>query len=940
MSTNLVSALEKAASPVQSHRQAGEQDLQSLEASNGFCLEVLRIYNDEQISISSRYLAIIYLKNAIEKRWRRPNYISAEEKEALRAEILASIMTPTTARSSQMAKQVALAIAAIARVDFPRNWPSLLLDLNQKVIDSANAGEFGKLQAVLETMHQSLKRLGTARIGQARIQFREFSVSQIELYWQLFTSYKCYAALKIVGLLLYDGHERAHRYPGPQKVFACLFPELQSSVNEPKMRRRIVKIYERLVEKYPRVFCGFGENAQKVADFYCHFLSNQFLTPNLISERSETQEDTTTILQAMRITRDIIRILKTQDRPETSLPLNLRPTDDLDRQELAEAYNMLRPIFEESEIVAIVDVLVQRYFKLTIEEVDMWKEDPAEFAIEESRQNAEFSTTLCAELLFAQILASWPEQVSPRAQQLIEQAVQSGDELSIEGALRALQHGAATFSNSFEIVPILKMLSSQMSSPLIRRRVMLVMSGWIPVSNDKSLPAMAFNTVNSTLEGDWDIVVQLGGLELVRLCCDDIDFQPHIFKETSRNVFKTIYFLLRSSTQSTEIKIHVLKVLGAVIEGLGPNMGIDETLQILEILPALWVTETEHSNHHLIQGAVLQTLSQLVSSCGSTTLQQVDRIYSISLPLIDIATDPSQPLSQYLLDDGLSLWKGLLVIAPHNASSTLSPLFERLLLLIEIKTEELGVLLSILESYLWLDCSIAVPHFNKIFGLFSLYLADGCALDEALVMLLCTEVALMMIGNSGSSSQVHESLNQTGLLHWMQTCVINASGVDVPMDMMIQAGKCINNLSLISVQSSGRAVADPFTVFPAWLNKIRGIGDPRDRKLAGMGVTALFLAYPDIFKQYATQYIEVISVLVEEIPDNSEYSRFYTPRTQVDNGDVSFPEEQRQQAARESEFTVSVGLQAFIKEIAQQLQQTAGRSELLSMASQMGIIHP
>lgn len=938
MSAEIVTALEKAASPVQNQRQAGEQELQSLEAKTGFRLQVLRIFNDEQVSMSNRYLAIIYLKNAVEKRWRRPAHFPAEEKEALRTELLASTTTPMIAGSRQMTKQLAVTIAAIARIDFPRNWPNLLTELNQKIIDLANAGDVDRLQTVLETMHQSLKRLGTARIGQARVQFRDFSVSQIELYWQLFASYQSYTALKIVGTLLYDGHERAHRFSGPINVFACLFPKLQDSINDSKMMRRIVKIYERLVEKCPRVFCGFGENAQKVADFYCHFLSTQSSVRSSVSYHSETQEDSTTILQAMRITRDIIRIMKSQSRPERSLPLNLRSTDDLDRKELAEAYVMLAPIFEESKIVAIVDVLVQVYFRLTAEDVELWREEPAEFAIEESRQNAEFSTTLCAELLFAQILASWPDQVSPRAQLSIEQAVQSGDELSIEGALRALEFGAATFSDSFEIAPIIQMLSSQMTSPLIRRRILLVISGWIPVSNDKSLPTMAFNLVNSTLEGDWDIVVQLGCLELVRVCCDDIDFQPHTFAEAAQNVFKTIYFLLRSSSQPTEIKIHVLKVLGAVIEGLGPRMNIEETSQILEILPALWVAETESSNHHLVQGAVLQTLSQLTSSCGSTTLQQVDRIYSVSLPLIDIATDPSQPLSQYLLDDGLSLWKGLLVIAPQDAAGLLAPLFERLMLLIETKTEELGVLLSILESYLWLDCSIAVPHFNKIFALFSLYLADGCALDEALVMLLCTEVALMLIGIVGRSGQVHQSLQQTGLLNWMQACVINASSEDVPMDILIQAGKCINNLSLVSVQSSGRAISNPHALFPAWLNKIRGISDPRDRKLAGMGVTALFLTYPDIFKQYAAHYIEIISALVEEIPDSSEYSRFYTPRTQVDNGDVPFPEELRQQAARESEIAVSVGLQAFIKEVAEQVQQVTGQSELLSMTAQMGII--
>jgi len=913
---DLVHALERAASAIPSIRQAGEAEIKTLELQKGFYVALLSVYIDDSLPNSSRSLAVIYLKNAVERKWRRGDAFNSDEKETIRRNILKYVLAPATWASTQLSKQLAMVVATIARTDFPRLWPELLSELNQMVIDMANQGKTSELNSTLEVMHQTLKKLSTARIGPARVQLNEFSVTNIELYWRLFTTFGSYQALKIVGTLLYGGHDRAHRFPGPQVVFHELLSLLQNF----NYVTRVGKIYERLLDRSPLVFCGFGADSAAVSRFYCDFLNQK--------------PSTGPILQAMCIVRDLTRLVKSSDLLETSLQLNLRPRDDQDRQDLQTAYAMCSSVFDKKLILELTVTLISFFFQMTEEDVELWRDDPSEFVVEESRQNPEFSVVLCAEMLFAHLLKAWPKEVTPKAQELIEAAVHSGQDLAVEAALRALQFGSATFVKSFNVDPIIRLLAPN-NSPMVRRRLCLVAGGWMPVASDgPNLQFLSFELVKSTLiDHQWDIVVQLGALDLAQICCDDIDFKPECFQIAADAVFSSIYRLLQHPNQTSEVKLHVLRVLGTVIEGVDMNLSDQDVERILEILPALWEAELEHSNHHLIQGAVLQTLAYLVSAKGSQSL----RCYEVSIPLCQIATDPTQPISSYLLEDGLNLWKSLLLNIPSGASYTVSPMFERLVDLIESRTEYLSVLLTVLESFLWLDYETAMPYLDKLFGMFSSYLGDGLALDEAVLILLCLEVLMITSFHSNDSLTVITSMNRSGLMQWMSSQIIRAGtpDTDADMDTMILASKCMNVVSFVAIKSEGQAIEQIEILFPAWLSRVSGAADPRDRKLLSMGLSALLNSLPQLFEAFAVPYVRSLSLCLEDVPDTLT----------LDNPDIVYEndnnrlteEEKRKKLVRATEFPVKVGLQAYVYQVAQSLQ-LKGFPDMGKLCVQMGVL--
>lgn len=989
MNAELISALEKSASPVPSQRQSGDAELTQLSTTPGFVVSLVGVFGDGSLNNSTRHLSLIYLKNLVDKKWRQAAMFPNDVKKMLRDNFLAAAVAPSTVQHPQMVKQLAVIIADVARSDFPRLWPQLLTELHQLVINYSNVASSGSpedlavLDAVLEVAHQTLKKLGTTRIGQARAQFDAFAVENIGIYWEIFKSFQQYKALKICGTLLSQGHYRAHRFQAPQKVFGEMVLALQtfSAQQNMKLMCRLGKIFSGLVEKHPLVFTGFGVDAQLVGQFYLRYLVD-------IASSGDTGRivsDAKPLVQAMCIIRELTRFVKYEQLNPTTLPLSMRPRDDLDREEAAKGYAMTRQMFaSDNSLPQLVQALIEFYFTMTPEDLELWKDAPDDFVIEESAQSPDFSVVLCAELLFAHILKAWPKEVAELAQHLIERAVQSGNELKVEGALRALQFGAATFAQSFDIAPVVQTLVQSggvnSSSPIIRRRLCLVIGGWIPVGNNSSnLQAMAFELVKSTLGGgngaagsaqqpggEWDIVVKLGALELTGICCDDIDFDQKTFHIAAQPVLRTVYQLLQSPDSSTEIKLKVLKTLSNIIEGMGSQLSNDDLERILQILPTLWETETERSNHHLVQGAVLHTLAELVTSCGVnatpessssrsnsavnlatsstgtnggsngsastppvTSREGLVQAYHVAVPLVDVATDPQQPLATYLMDDALALWKALLVNAdqPH---AHLNSLFGRLVSLIENNTEELGQLLGILESYLWFDYTLAIPYYTKLLSNFSLYLSESLGMNEALLVLLCAEILL----NLSDGQQETMALQQSGLMQWMEQNVLSADNEDASMETMIEASACLNVLSLASVKTGGQGILHPETLVPSWLQKLRGVSDPRDRKLRTIGVTALLVAHPSLFAHFGSLYIDILSSIVDEDPDLSGFG--FIPQNHED--DKLSAEEERKQLARSNEIAVTVPLRNYIKDAAQHMAQN-GEPSFYNAALNAGIFY-
>ena len=148
-------------------RGPAEEVLKQSETSPGFCTLLLQIgTNQSAYDTTTRTLATIVLKNIIHRQWnagRRGGSggfagISAEEKEVLRQGLLRSICEP----SKQVATQLRVIIAKVARADWPGAWP----DLFDRLVEAVQKWDEDVLLVRRSTyvLYSAIKELSTKRL--------------------------------------------------------------------------------------------------------------------------------------------------------------------------------------------------------------------------------------------------------------------------------------------------------------------------------------------------------------------------------------------------------------------------------------------------------------------------------------------------------------------------------------------------------------------------------------------------------------------------------------------------------------------------------------------------------------------------------------------------------------------------------------------------------
>merc|ERR1719334_735299 len=101
-----------------------EAQLKNLEVKPGFYSSLLTLLQHEEgISDVTRLQAVLYLKNGIDRYWRKtaPNAIPLQEKEDIKTRILQIYIQ----RSYPVALQMAVMVGKISRFDVPKEWPQL-----------------------------------------------------------------------------------------------------------------------------------------------------------------------------------------------------------------------------------------------------------------------------------------------------------------------------------------------------------------------------------------------------------------------------------------------------------------------------------------------------------------------------------------------------------------------------------------------------------------------------------------------------------------------------------------------------------------------------------------------------------------------------------------------------------------------------------------------
>ncbi|GAX73146.1 hypothetical protein CEUSTIGMA_g599.t1 [Chlamydomonas eustigma] len=182
----VLSLLTNALSQVPEQQKHAESLLSAFEIRAGFCSCLVEVIARPEHDHSARWLAATQLKNCI-RHWRgRPDHggITQEEKTHLRSRF--SCLIPQ--QDNQIAVQIALVYAKVARTDYPREWPNLFQDLLSTLPQEGHktANSTLVVKRVYLIFHHVLKELSSKRLAADQKTFAEITKLLLPFIWGQF----------------------------------------------------------------------------------------------------------------------------------------------------------------------------------------------------------------------------------------------------------------------------------------------------------------------------------------------------------------------------------------------------------------------------------------------------------------------------------------------------------------------------------------------------------------------------------------------------------------------------------------------------------------------------------------------------------------------------------------------------------------------------------
>ncbi|XP_075923002.1 importin-11 isoform X2 [Petromyzon marinus] len=667
----VIQTLTRATNQDASVLKPAEEQLRQWEIQPGFYSVLLNIFMDHSLDVHVRWLAALYFKNGIDRYWRRlaPNSLSEEEKSSLRAGLIANFNEPV----NQVATQIAVLIAKVARLDCPRQWPELIPVLLEGVRTQAMLPQ----HRALLTFYHVTKVLASKRLAADRRLFQELASGIYGFCCSLWTHYTESFLQQVAAS---DQDATAHSLERTLLSLKVLRKLTVHGFAEPHGHAEVMLLD--FLEQHPFSFVPFVSRSLELA------VGSVFAR----AEGRPAFERFT--VQCMSLIKMIVKndSYRPSKNPEDSKPQTM------------EAYRVKSAFFNYQTLTEICRRLVSHYFLLTPEDLAMWDEDPEGFAIEESGGDSwKYSLRPCTEVLFLDIFHEYSETLTPVLLEMLHALqVPTSQEDSVGLFIKDAVYNAVglaayelfdtvDFDEWFRNQLVVELQVKDSRYRLIRRRVIWLVGQWVAVKFKQELRPVLYQALLSLLQ-DADLVVRLAAATTLKLSVDDFDFKTEQFTPYLESIFSLLFQLLQS-VSDCDSKMHVLNVTSCVIERVGsqirPHSG-----SLVQYLPVLWKQSEEHN---MLRCAILTTLINLVQGLGADSVG----LYPFLLPVIQLSTDISKPPHVYLLEDGLELWLMTLENSPAVTAELLH-IFHNMPAILELGSENIQMCLQIVRAYTYL----------------------------------------------------------------------------------------------------------------------------------------------------------------------------------------------------------------------------------------------
>ncbi|NXI90608.1 IPO11 protein, partial [Psophia crepitans] len=879
-STIVLQVLTQATSQDTAVLKPAEEQLKQWETQPGFYSVLLNIFTNHSLDVNVRWLAVLYFKNGIDRYWRRvaPHALSEEEKTTLRAGLITNFNEPV----NQIATQISVLIAKVARVDCPRQWPELIPTL----LESVKVQDDLRQHRALLTFYHVTKTLASKRLAADRKLFYDlasgiysFACSLWNHHTDTFLQQVCTGdeaaatnslertllSLKVLRKLTVHGFVEPHWSVEVMGFLHAVFERLKQflecsrsiradNICRDRLEKTIIlftKVLLDFLDQHPFSFTPLIQRSLEFAVSYVFTEAGE----GIVFERF--------IVQCMNLIKMIVKnyAYKPSKNVEDSSP------------ETLEAHKIKTAFFTYPTLMEICRRLVTHYFLLTKEELMMWEEDPEGFTVEETGGDSwKYSLRPCTEVLFIDIFHEYNQTLTPVLLEMVH-SLQGSTNMEDTSAILIKDAvynavGLAAYE-LFDSVDFDQWFKNQLLAELqfshnrykpIRRRVIWLIGQWISVKFKSDLRPMLYEAIRNLLQ-DQDLVscIHMQSVLFFLNGClpvDDFEFRTDQFLPYLESMFTLLFQLLQEVTQC-DTKMHVLHVLSCVIERV--NMQIRPYVGCLvQYLPLLWKQSEEHN---MLRCAILTTLIHLVQGLGADS----KNLYPFLLPVIQLSTDVSQPPHVYLLEDGLELWLVTLENSPCLTPELLR-IFQNMSALLELSSENLKNCFKIINAYIFLSSS----------EFLQMYAADLCQSFCELLEDITTEGQVQVLkvvenilkANPLLGPQMFQPLLPSifkGILDGERYPVVMSTYLGIMGRVLLQNASffslLLNQMACELGQELDQILGN---MIEMWVDRMDNITQPERRKLSALALLSLL---PSLNSVVQDKFCGIINISVEALHD-------------------------------------------------------------------------
>ncbi|EFN85422.1 Importin-11 [Harpegnathos saltator] len=721
MDARVIEVLQQAVSQDPNILKSAEQTLKQWETQQGFYIALYNVLSNHSLAVEVRWMAIVYLKIGVDKYWRinAPNAIRADEKEFLRQHLLTNLEEPV----NPLAVQLAILIAKIGRLDYPREWSTLVPTLLEVI---RRESPLAQRQALLTLLHV-IKALASKRLSESQRIFREVAASMFSFIltlWNTFTESflilasngadvrqiqealeKALLLLRILRQLIVNGFTNPSESQDAMLFLKVVFERARAALECRKTLAsrgipvdmcekfiiHLTKVLMGVLEMHPFCYVELIPTSLEFSVFYC------------FTEAGQTLAFERFIIQCLNLVKNILT--STYYRPakiveDTKDPIALR------------AYQLRQEFFTPDTLTEICSRLVTHYFLLTPTDLELWDTEPENFAIDDGGgESWKYSLRACiilqpcTESVFMAIFHNFRDVLSSVLVDLMRQHHQPVDPNNLHAILvkdavyRAV--GLAAF-DLYDEVNFDQWFSTTLKEELkirnnnyriIRRRVCWLIGQWTSIKLSAELRPDVYMLMVEALSPTEDLGVRLAASDALKKAIDDFQFNPEEFAIFLEPTFSLLFALLKEVNEC-DTKMHVLFVLSFIIERVGSKIK-PYVAALSTYLPVLW-QQSEVFN--MLRCAIVSTLIHLEKALGSDSVTLEPLVVNV----VALSCDVNQEGHVYLLDDGLELWLALLENSPAPTPGILG-LFRNMPALLDQSADNLRLCLYIIQAYVLLS---------------------------------------------------------------------------------------------------------------------------------------------------------------------------------------------------------------------------------------------